>query len=83
MRCLKCGSEAIVKNGRMKGLQRYKCKQCTYQFTQEAPSCREGLFTIEPMINVKAKTLQYRVRNRFARLILWAGIREFPGWVGC
>ena len=37
MRCLKCGSEAIVKNGHMKGLQRYKCKQCAYQFTQETP----------------------------------------------
>lgn len=37
MRCLKCSSEAIVKNGHMKGLQRYKCKQCAYQFTQETP----------------------------------------------
>jgi len=37
MTCLKCGSEAIVKNGYMKGLQRYKCKQCAYQFTQETP----------------------------------------------
>ncbi len=37
MKCLKCGSEAIVKNGFMKGLQRYKCKNCSYQFTQETP----------------------------------------------
>ena len=37
MLCLKCGSEAIVKNGHMKGLQRYKCKHCAYQFTQETP----------------------------------------------
>jgi transposase-like protein len=37
MQCLKCGSEAIVKNGHMKGLQRYKCKSCSYQFTQETP----------------------------------------------
>ena len=37
MRCLKCGSDTIVKNGLMKGLQRYKCKQCAYQFTQQAP----------------------------------------------
>jgi transposase len=37
MQCLKCGSEAIVKNGHMKGLQRYKCKQCAYQFTRETP----------------------------------------------
>lgn len=37
MKCLKCGSEAIVKNGFMKGLQRYKCKNCSYQFTQQTP----------------------------------------------
>ena len=37
MKCLKCSSEAIIKNGFMKGLQRYKCKNCSYQFTQETP----------------------------------------------
>ena len=37
MKCLKCDSEAMVKNGFMKGLQRYKCKNCSYQFTQETP----------------------------------------------
>ena len=37
MTCLKCGSEAIVKNGFMKGLQRYKCKNCSYQFTKNTP----------------------------------------------
>ena len=33
MQCLKCSSEAIVKNGFMKKAQRYKCKLCGYQFT--------------------------------------------------
>jgi transposase-like protein len=37
MICLKCGSDATVKNGYMKGLQRYKCKSCSYQFTQDTP----------------------------------------------
>ena len=37
MRCRKCGSEASVKNGFMAGAQRYKCKQCGFQFTRETP----------------------------------------------
>ncbi len=37
MRCWKCGSEAFVKNGFMAGAQRYKCKECGFQFTRETP----------------------------------------------
>ena len=37
MRCRKCGSEAFVKNGFMAGAQRYKCKECGFQFTRETP----------------------------------------------
>jgi hypothetical protein len=35
MQCRKCGSEAAVKNGFMAGVQRYKCKNCSFQFTRE------------------------------------------------
>jgi len=31
--CPKCGSEEFVKNGRLHGKQRYKCKACDYTFT--------------------------------------------------
>ena len=37
MHCRKCGSEAFVKNGFMAGDQRYKCKNCGFQFTRETP----------------------------------------------
>jgi transposase len=33
MRCPKCKSNEKVKNGKIKGLQRYKCKKCNYNFT--------------------------------------------------
>ena len=33
MRCKRCGSEEHVKNGFMKGLQRYRCKACGLNFT--------------------------------------------------
>lgn len=40
MHCRKCGSGAFVKNGLMAGAQRYKCKECGFQFTRETPHGR-------------------------------------------
>ena len=37
MKCSKCGSDHSVKNGIHLGRQRYKCKECGYQFTLEKP----------------------------------------------
>ena len=37
-KCFKCGSDQCVKNGKVFGLQRYKCKRCGYQFTHSAPA---------------------------------------------
>jgi transposase-like protein len=38
VKCYHCGSEDVIKNGRVFGWQRYKCKQCGYQFTKSAPA---------------------------------------------
>lgn len=35
MNCPKCKSENKVKDGFVKGLQRYQCKSCSYRFTVE------------------------------------------------
>ncbi len=32
--CKHCGSSNYVKNGTVRGLQRYKCKQCQYNFVE-------------------------------------------------
>src|SRR5919202_179775 len=37
LRCKRCGSEEHVKNGFMKGLQRYRCKACGLNFTGTPP----------------------------------------------
>ena len=37
LRCTRCGSEEHVKNGLMKGLQRYRCKACGLNFTDTPP----------------------------------------------
>ena len=33
LRCKRCGSESYVKNGLMRGQQRYRCKACGLNFT--------------------------------------------------
>jgi len=35
MRCRKCGKLEAVKNGKVRGLQRYRCRGCGYNYTQE------------------------------------------------
>lgn len=37
LRCKRCGREERIKNGRMKGLQRYRCKTCGLNFTATPP----------------------------------------------
>ena len=37
LRCKRCGSEAHVKNGLMRGQQRYLCKGCGLNFTDTPP----------------------------------------------
>ena len=42
LRCKRCGSEEHVKNGFMKGLQRYRCKACGLNFTDTIASGRRS-----------------------------------------
>lgn len=34
LKCKKCGSDQYIKSGHVRGYQRYKCKECQYQFTE-------------------------------------------------
>ena len=40
--CPKCSSSKISKNGMVKGVQRYKCKECHFQFTRTTPRGRSA-----------------------------------------
>ena len=51
MDCPKCKSKNKIKNGFVKGIQRYKCKSCGYNFTVEKKSNAYPL-------SVKKKALQ-------------------------
>ncbi len=37
LRCKRCGSDEHIKNGRMRGKQRYRCKACGLNFTATPP----------------------------------------------
>ena len=41
MKCRRCLSEKSVKNGHHLGRQRYKCKECGFQFTREDSKGKE------------------------------------------
>jgi len=43
MKCPKCKSDNKVKNGVVKGLQRYKCKECNYNYTVEMKSTAKSI----------------------------------------
>ena len=43
MKCLKCSSDNVCKNGKMYGMQRYKCKQCGYNYTRDRNSKDKSL----------------------------------------
>lgn len=38
IKCRKCGSANIIKNGKVFGWQRHKCKDCGYQFSKTSPA---------------------------------------------
>ena len=63
--CPKCQSIAVVKNGKVQGKQRYKCKSCSLQFTRLTPRGRPAQ---EKAMAVTLYTLGLSIRA-IARLI--------------
>jgi transposase-like protein len=37
MRCFWCQTDRLIKNGKVRGFQRYRCRDCGYNFTRESP----------------------------------------------
>ena len=78
MICRKCGSVQNVKNGKVKGVQRYKCKDCGFQFTKEIANGHSeeernkavalyllglSMRVIAKLFRVNVTTILYWVRN--------------------
>ena len=78
MVCRKCESENNVKYGKMNNMQRYKCKNCGFQFTKEVSNGRSeternkaialyllglSMRTIAKLFRVNVTTVLYWIRN--------------------
>jgi transposase len=54
--CKKCGSASFVKNGFVRGLQRYRCRSCGFNFTATpnrgrwGPSCGKVTIPIPAIV---------------------------------
>ena len=64
MKCIKCNSEEKVKNGFIKGVQRYKCKECGYNYTVEKRSGEHSKETKRNALHLYLEGLGFRSIGR-------------------
>ncbi|MBT3206850.1 MAG: IS1 family transposase [Bacteroidetes bacterium] len=64
MKCLKCNCTDRVKNGFAKGLQRYKCKECGYNYTVENRSGEYSRATKRKALQLYLEGLGFRSIGR-------------------
>ena len=62
MKCKRCGSEALQKNGKRKGKQCYRCKNCLHQFTSETG--RHSEKEVEMAVSLYCLGLSFRTIAR-------------------
>ncbi len=65
MKCAECNSEEKVKNGFVKGIQRYKCKECGYNYTVEKRSGEYSKETKRKALHLYLEGLGFRSIGRF------------------
>ena len=49
-KCKNCGSEHAVKNGRVRGKQRYRCKECSFNFVEGDARTNEKIAAKKAML---------------------------------
>ncbi len=74
--CKRCGSAEHVKNGLMRGKQRYLCKECGLAFT-DTPARGKPLAVkvVAVLLDVSGLSM-----NRIAKLLGVSPPRSRPGW---
>jgi len=60
MNCPKCSSNNYNKDGFVKGLQRYKCKDCTYKYTVELKSTAKSKVMKKQALHLYLEGLGFR-----------------------
>ena len=67
MKCPKCGMEHIIKTGIIKLRQRYKCKECNFNFTVELKSTAKSHETKRQALELYLEGLGFRAIGRFLK----------------
>lgn len=57
--CPRCQSQQVIKSGKVKGVQRFRCKSCSFQFTRLTP---RGRPTEEKAMAISLYTLGLSMR---------------------
>ena len=65
MQCPKCSSEKRIKSGIIKERQRYKCKECGYNYTVELKSTAKPLSLKKQALHLYLEGLGFRSIGRF------------------
>ena len=80
MNCPRCASDLYVKNGMLRGRQRYLCKSCSYQFSVEKRCCDAHIFTKELAIKLHLEGMGLRAIGRtlgFSNVTILRWIKKF------
>ena len=68
MACPRCGSAAYCKNGIIQGRQRYRCKQCQYNYTVVQSSHVKSPETRQLALNLYLEGLGFRAIGRILKV---------------
>ena len=65
MDCPKCNSRKHTKDGKVRGMQRFKCKDCNYRYTVEIKSTAKPKNTKRQAVELYLEGLGFRSIGRF------------------
>ncbi|MGH9344891.1 MAG: IS1/IS1595 family N-terminal zinc-binding domain-containing protein, partial [Terriglobia bacterium] len=65
--CKGCGASDYVKNGRVRGLQRYRCKACACNFTATPPRGKHPAMKALTLLLCAMGNMSYRMIGRTSR----------------
>jgi len=68
MDCPKCKSKKHIKDGKVKGKQRYKCKGCNYRYTVELKSTAKPTNIKRQALELYLEGLGFRSIGRFLKV---------------
>jgi transposase-like protein len=80
MDCPKCKSSRHVRDGIVRGRQRYKCKDCVYRYTVERKSDVKTLDTKRLALNMYLEGLGFRAIGRVLKIsygTVYAWVKEW------